>query len=438
VILAAVLWILVWGGMYSELSSFRWGGLLESPFGLALALRPFMPIIALLLCLLLLAQSGRVSLAVSRGPILALGAYGLVGAFFFFLSPEPFVSLYWAGLFLSAVFVAWSLVNQEDPEGRAKLLMDINAAVIVIIVVFYFIGPLWPILRGAPNPRLYTLPFGLGTQTANGVGRFAGVLALIALSRLRQPEFLKRAFWLGLLAVALVSLGLSESRTAILGFVAGTLLIVIANRKFIWLILGVPGIFYFLYMAWFVWRFRGSFENAFFLTGRENTWRKALDISLRMPLVGHGFHADRLMIEGEHVHMAYLHSLIQSGVIGALFFLAAVVGIWVIIARSRLLTRLASIRGVENFLLTESVAVVGFLAARSFFESTAAFYGVDLLLLVPCMAYIQIWSQRPAQEEQPRGPRPEEEGLDPAPDAGPEGNRRPDFPGAGYSARGFR
>jgi len=270
----------------------------------------------------------------------------------------------------------------------------------MVMVVFYIAGPLWPILRGAPNPRLYKLPFGLGVQTANGVGRFAGILALIALSRLVRTRPLPRLFWLTTLAVSVTAIALSESRTAILGFVAGSLLIVIANRKFAWLIAAVPGVFYFLYQAWFVWRFKGSFENAFFLTGRETTWRKALSISLRSPLLGHGFHADRLMLEGEHVHMAYLHSLIQSGVLGALLFSGALVGLWVIIVKRRIIQRTAFAQDAQNFLLTESLAVLGFLTARSFFESTAAFYGVDLLFLVPCMAYIQVWVERnPLQEE---------------------------------------
>jgi hypothetical protein len=38
--------------------------------------------------------------------------------------------------------------------------------------------------------------------------------------------------------------------------------------------------------------------------------------------------------------------------------------------------------------------MVGFMTVRSFFESTAAFYGVDLLLLMPAMAYIQVWNRR--------------------------------------------
>jgi O-antigen ligase len=392
-VIAAFLWVLVWGGMYSDVSRFDVAGLLAGPASFVLTMRPFLPILAMAVCLVLLVRKRTISLVLEPGPFLMFSLYGLLGAVFFFLSPQPFFSLYWAGLFLSAPFVVWTLVNTGDPEARLGLLMSINTAVVLVMVVFYIAGPLWPILMGAHNPRLYKLPFGLGLQTANGVGRFAGVLALIALSRLRGPELYKRVLWAGLLAAAVLGLALSESRTAILGFIVGSLLVVAASRKFTWLAAIVPGVFYFLYKAWFVWRFKGSLENAFFLTGRETTWRKALSIALQSPLAGHGFHADRLMLEGEHVHMAYLHSLIQSGVLGALLFTGAVVGVWVIVAKHRIVQRTALVVGRANFLLTESLAVLGFLTARSFFESTAAFYGVDLLLFVPVMAYLQVWSR---------------------------------------------
>lgn len=393
-IAAIALWLMVWGGMYSDISSFSWERLFGSPAGFVLTLRPVMPLLAVIACLVILIRSGRITLSFTKGPILAISAYGLIGMFFFFMSPEPFVSFYWAALFLSTVFTAWTLINQDDPERQARVLMAVNVAIVAVIVLYYFAGPLRPILMGAPNPRLYRLPFGLGVQNANGVGRFAGVLALVALSRIRHKELYLKIPWLALLAVSLASLAVSESRTAILGFVAGSLLIVLANRKFAWLVLGIPGIFYLLYLAWFVWRFRGSFETAFILTGREATWHRVLAIAIRSPLAGHGFHADRLMFEGEHVHMAYLHSLIQSGVLGALLFAATMVGLWWILVKNRVLQRLAFLEGEPNFLMTESVAVLGFMTVRSFFESTAAFYGVDLLLLMPCLAFIQVWSRR--------------------------------------------
>ncbi len=399
--LAVVIWALVWAGMYSDASRFRWDDLLRSPAGFLLAIRPFLPLIALVLALLLFRRSERSAPPLTRGSLPALALYGLLGGLFFFLSPEPFISLYWAGLFLSAVVSAWALVNMDEPERQARVLMTVNAAVIITLVVFYIAGPLWPILKGAHNPRLYKLPFGLGIQTANGVGRFAGVLALISLSRLRQPEPLKKVVWSGLLALSIVGLAVSESRAAIVGFVVGTLLVVLASRKFVWLFALVPGLFYFLYKAWFVWRFKGSLENAFFLAGRETTWHKAMALAFRTPFVGHGFHADRLILEGEHVHMAYLHSLIQSGFAGALLFTWAIVGIWVLVAKERVVPRAARAEGAANFALTESLAILGFLTARSFFESTAAFYGVDLLLLAPVLAYLQIWCRdnpRPAPQ----------------------------------------
>lgn len=389
--ISVFLWVLIWGGMYSDVSRFNFEGLLAGPLSFVLTLRPLMPVLAMVFCVILLARTRRVSLALERGPFLLLSLYGLLGGVFFFMSPEPFVSLYWAALFLSAPFAAWTIINVEEPEGRLRLLMNVNAAVILVMVAFYIAGPLWPILRGAPNPRLYKLPFGLGIQTANGVGRFAGVAALIALSKLSRTRFLPGLFWLAILAGSVTAIALSESRTSILGILVGVVLVIILNRKFSWLLVGAPGLFYLLYKSWFVWRFRGSLENAFLMSGRELTWKKALGLSLQFPILGHGFHADRLLLEGEHVHMAYLHSLVQSGVLGAALFLGALAGVWWIIARHHLFGRTFTAPDEDNVRLTECIAILGFLTARSFFESTAAFYGVDLLLLIPVMAYLQIW-----------------------------------------------
>jgi len=390
-VISVVLWALIWGGMYSDISRFSVDALVAGPLNFVFALRPFMPLLAMALCFVLLVRTRRLSLTLERGPFLLLSLYGLLGGLFFFMSPEPFISLYWAALFLSPAFVVWTLVNVEDPDRRLKILMDVNAAVVLIMVAFYIAGPLWPILNGAPNPRLFKLPFGLGTQTANGVGRFAGIAALIAMARLSRVRAVPAVFWMAALAASVAAIAICESRTAILGFLVGALVVVVLNKKFIWLVLGAPGLSFLLYKSWFVWRFRGSLENAFLMSGREQTWKKALSLSLQFPVVGHGFHADRLMLEGEHVHMAYLHSLIQTGVIGAALFLGAVAGIWLVVARHHLVRRTFAAPDADSVRLTEGLAILGFLSARSFFESTAAFYGVDLLLLVPVLAYLQTW-----------------------------------------------
>ncbi|MEN6312291.1 MAG: hypothetical protein ABFD80_12220 [Acidobacteriota bacterium] len=68
-IIAAALWLLVWAGMYSDVSKFRWERLLESPAGFVLGLRAFLPIIAAFFAVLILKRSGRQSLILSRGPL---------------------------------------------------------------------------------------------------------------------------------------------------------------------------------------------------------------------------------------------------------------------------------------------------------------------------------------------------------------------------------
>jgi hypothetical protein len=49
--------------------------------------------------------------------------------------------------------------------------------------------------------------------------------------------------------------------------------------------------------------------------------------------------------------------------------------------------------GTDQALVMESIMIVGYMTARSVFESTAAFYGVDLLLIVPAMAFIALVAQ---------------------------------------------
>ena len=53
-------------------------------------------------------------------------------------------------------------------------------------------------------------------------------------------------------------------------------------------------------------------------------------------------------------------------------------------------------------LLFESTMIAGFLTARSFFESTAAFYGVDLLLFIPAIACVALAAWTAPGDESPR------------------------------------
>jgi O-antigen ligase len=99
------------------------------------------------------------------------------------------------------------------------------------------------------------------------------------------------------------------------------------------------------------------------------------------------------------MHNSYLHALLQGGIIGALFFVGALVSVWFLILRNGLIKKIRHVQGRIPPELAESILLIGFLTSRSFFESTAAFYGVDLLVIVPAITYIYLWIRGGATDE---------------------------------------
>jgi len=157
-----------------------------------------------------------------------------------------------------------------------------------------------------------------------------------------------------------------------------------------------------VYISGFQWRSHGSMDRLMSLTGREYTWRAGLELIKKSPFLGWGFQADRIMMNSEHMHNSYLHAAIHTGVIGMLLFVAALVSFWGMVARSGILFRAKRFTGERRTLLFESTMIAGFLTARSFFESTAAFYGVDLLLFIPAIACVALAAWTAPGDESPR------------------------------------
>ncbi|MBA7680577.1 hypothetical protein ES703_88898 [subsurface metagenome] len=245
-------------------------------------------------------------------------------------------------------------------------------------------------MLGKIIPNIYMFPGKIGRVTQNGIGRYAGISALITLSRMRKKQSIRTWFvWLILFIVSINLLSISQSRTALFGF-AGGVAIILFSFKFYWIALFTPIFTYMIYLSGFLWAAHGTWELFFWLTRRERIWAKGLEVFSRSPLVGFGFHADRYLIEWHHIHNSFIHSLIQSGILGTIFFIAAIYGIWLVVVKNNLIKKSMDISSTENLYLSESLAVLAFLTLRSFFESTAAFYGADLFFIVPVLIYIHI------------------------------------------------
>ena len=388
------LWLLVWGGMFTGIYNLRLAGGLSDPLAFFQAIRALFPLVAVYLSLMWMLVK-RPGFSFFRIPTSFLFAYFAIGAVSsVFLSPNRMTALYWAGDYVAPLLVVWVAVEMPNPLDRLRKILYLNN--IVVALIFFSLIP--DVLQvGGSDERFsqfYRLPFNLGDMRANGVGRFALVMTIIAFTylicrRQKRSKFL----WGVLLLPALFMLAQTRSRTSLLGLaISGVLLVLILGIDLRFLLIG-PAATYLVYLSGIKWRLHGHVEKLMFLTGRDYTWRKGLAQIEHSPFLGWGFHADRLMLNSEHMHNSYLHSAIHAGVFGAALFLAAIVVVWVFILRTGLLKRIREVKGPDLPLLMQSVLIIGFLTGRSLFESTAAFYGVDLLLLVPAMAYVWEWVQ---------------------------------------------
>jgi hypothetical protein len=411
-----VLWLLVWGGMFTGIYNFR-AGVLSDPLTFFQAIRALFPVVAVYLSFMWMLVK-RPGFSFLRMPAGFLFAYFMVGTVSsIFLSSNRVTAMYWAFEYVAPLLVVWVAMEMPDLLERLRKILHINN--VIVVLIFAAIFP--DVLRvGGSDERFsqfYRLPFNLGEMRANGVGRFALVTIIIASTYLICRSGKRKIVWGILLMPALFMLAQTRSRTSLLGLaISGVLLVLILGVDLRFLVIA-PAATYLVYLSGIKWRLHGHVERILFLTGRDYTWRKGLAQIEHSPFLGWGFHADRLMLNSEHMHNSYLHSAIHAGVFGAGLFLAAIVSIWVLILRSDLLRRIRRVEGSDLPLLMQSVLIIGFLTSRSFFESTAAFYGVDLLLLVPAMAYIWVWIRKNAGRSEVSFPAPVEFPAVPSADA---------------------
>jgi len=391
VIFSIVLWGLVWGGIFTGLYNLKPLPSLQDPLAVFQGARALLPVIAAYVCLLwALASRARFRLGwTSPGFLFGYGALGILTSVFY--SPDFVTSLYWGSAYLAPLLAMWFIIERPEPLPILRTVLRLNGAVVFFLLLAVLPEAFRYGFGRATRYQIYKMPFGLGEVRANGVGRYALVVLIIAGVSLATSASKKRFLWLPVVLPALFILMQTQSRSSLLGLaVAGALFVLIKGVDLRLLVAG-PVAAYAIWVSGVTWRAKGELSSLVFLTGRDNTWQKGLDKIGESPFFGYGFHADRLLLDSEHMHNSYLHAAIQAGIPGALLFAAAIAVLWAYLWKSGLARRIRTAAETDRALLMQSVLILGFLSARSFFESTAAFYGVDLLLFVPAVAYLYQW-----------------------------------------------
>ena len=391
-IASLLLWGMAWGGVFTGLYNLVPLPSLSSPMAVFQGARALLPVAATYVCVLwALASQARFRFSwTSLGFFVFYGALGLTTSLLF--SPDPATAVYWASAYLAPLLVTWFIVARPEPLRILRTIVRVNGAIILTLMLAVLPEAYRFGFGRSTRYEVYNMPFGLGEVRANGVGRYALIVLIMAVVSLATSKSKARFLWLPLTVPAVVILMQTQSRSALLGLaVASTLFVVIWGVDLRFLLVG-PAAAYVIWVSGVTWRAKGLLGSLVFLTGRENTWKLGLERIGESPFFGWGFHADRLLINEQHMHNSYLHAGIQAGVPGALLFAAGVVVLWAFLWKSGVLRRIRTAEAPDQALLMTSVLICGFLSARSIFESTAAFYGVDLLLFVPAVAYLYQWA----------------------------------------------
>lgn len=137
-------------------------------------------------------------------------------------------------------------------------------------------------------------------------------------------------------------------------------------------------------------------REIFSFTGRAQVWVDGWELLKLSPLIGYGFHADRIILN-KHMHNSLMQALIQTGIVGTAAFVAAMVYAWVLLVN--LLRNLGRLPPTHKHAVIQSGAVLAFLSVRSFPESTGAFFGVDWLILAPILFYVHVMQRSLATSE---------------------------------------
>jgi hypothetical protein len=390
---------MAWGGVFTGPYNLSPLPSIHDPLALFQGLRALLPIAAAYFCMLwALASRARFRFGwTTLGFLVYYGALGLASSIFY--SPDLVTALYWGSAYISPLLVAWFIIERPEPLPVLRTILRMNGAIITLLLLAVLPEAYRFGFGRATRFEIYRMPFGLGEVRANGVGRYAVIVLILAGVSLVTSSSKKRFLWLPLAVPALFILMQTQSRSALLGLAVASMLFVMVRGVNLRFLIAGPVAAYAIWVSGVTWRAKGALSSLVFLTGRDNTWQKGLERIGESPFFGWGFHADRLLINEEHMHNSYLHAGIQAGVIGALLFATGIVVLWAYLVKSGVLRRIRTAAAPDQALLMQAVLVLGFLTARSIFESTAAFYGVDLLLLVPAVAYVYQWAfDHPAPE----------------------------------------
>ncbi len=301
-----------------------------------------------------------------------------------------------------AIFLTGTILAECNSTRDLETLVDMTWVFFGILLVTVAIG-----VVVSPSNALLPSAGLLGYQVrglfpaiaSNGVGDISALLGVVSVSRLSGSGTSRR--WWMLLIVATGVLLISQTRSAWLGFVLGTLLVLVMNgrlRALGAILLGAVGLAATEAVDTIV-AYLGRGQSVGLirsLSGRFAYWEYAGDLLAESPVLGLGaYAAGRFAVlavvgsdEVSSVHNAWVEVAVGVGLLGLTLLAALVLSVW-----ARLLGAIRSLAGspAERRLGVEMAGVLALETARSFFTSGALVWHPATRFLLAVLVAEWLW-----------------------------------------------
>ena len=413
-LIALGLWGLLWFGYNTSNAYVRGAGFPLNTTELIHGVRAFFPMLAGWIAFLVVLSRANHSMRWIMGPIGLLFLYALVGLVSsLILSIDPIDASYWGGNYLALVMVMLAIVSLDHALPDLSKLLVFNW-IVSSVLTFALLGDL-PFLGAAAassggESDVYSESvvrhsyngsatiMGMAGARNTGFGRYAAIAALAGLAKLRTGSRMHRIIWAVVFVVGTYALILSNGRTEVFSFIVAAFVVLYADKskRVVYFIAGI-GVAILLGFKGFYHRFFDYFTRTGHLdttmTGRTETWQQGLQIIRESPWVGLGFQADRIYLNLQHMHNAFLSAIVQSGVVGggALFLALIIIGF--------LIAKYFFIRPLRNkdLIPAEIPGIFLFVVVSSIAESTFAYFSAAWLLSAPIVIYVLVLDQQVRQ-----------------------------------------
>ena len=452
-ILVGFLWICVWATYNTDIFRFFNYGFPNNFFDLIHGIRSFFPFVALIISIFILIKNKKFDKNFLKSPMGLLFLYSVVGTTASIFSKNVLGSFYWGILYGSVIIILFAIAKSPNFKSKIIFLIKINfiiAAIISIgLLIFFLIQPgvvssfTYNFLICYERPyetfaeiKAETNTFDMAGTRPTGWGRYAGFLSVVFLTIFFCSKKEKRILWFLLFLFFLFTLLFSKGKTEIISFFIVAILIIWWFKKIN--ILSLLGLFLIFLIAILIIFYKIPCENSFnflsyinssqnanlhqsnsknlnpqiilkdiktisTLSGRTSgVWKDSINLFYSSPIIGYGFQADRFFLNGQHTHNSILHALVQSGILGTLFFVLAYLSTFIILLR---LFKIYKVKEEDKKFLLIFLFVLIFFGIRSITESVA-FFSADWLFVAPIIAYTQFLYEDKKQEKNNFGKSP--------------------------------